>query len=125
MALLLLRLALGLVFFTHGFAKVANLTQASEMFGKMGFPGWVGVLIALLEVIGGVLLIIGLFTRIMGLIFAGEMAVAILRVHWAQAPWWQLNSYELALVCGAGSFVLAAFGAGILSIDEAVFHRRR
>ena len=74
------------------------------------------VLIGLLEVGGGILLIFGLFTRIIGL---------CLRLRWwlqsrpsigNRCPGGTWDGYELALACGVIAFALASFGAGVVSV---------
>lgn len=74
--LLFIRVALGLLFFTHGLTKVQSLSYTSLMFAHFGFYPWVGLFIAWLEVIGGLALILGIATRVFGLLFAIEMFVA-------------------------------------------------
>jgi putative oxidoreductase len=119
LALLLLRVAAGAIFFTHGWAKLAHTSGTMKMFTGMGFPGWVGIAIGALETAGGLLLVLGLFTRIFALLLFIEMCVAIFAVHWKQVAWWNVKGYELPLACAAISLALAAFGPGIVSIDRA------
>jgi putative oxidoreductase len=124
LALLLLRLAAGPIFFTHGWAKLAHASSTMTMFAGMGFPGWVGVLIGALETAGGLLLVLGLFTRVFALLLFIEMGVAVFAVHWKHVAWWDVKGYELPLACGALCLALAAFGPGVVSIDRAVFRDR-
>lgn len=74
--LLLVRIGLGLLFFTHGLSKVENLQFTSTMFVHFGYYAWVGYFIAFLELIGGLALILGVATRIFGFLFGIEMLVA-------------------------------------------------
>ena len=67
---------MGILFFTHGLMKVQTLSNTTAMFAHFGFYPWVGFLIAWLEVIGGLALILGIATRIFGLLFGIEMFVA-------------------------------------------------
>ena len=76
LGLLLIRLALGILFFTHGLMKVQALSQVSAMFVHFGFFPWVGFFIAWLEVIGGLALILGIATRLFAFLFGIEMLVA-------------------------------------------------
>lgn len=123
-ALLVLRFGVGIIFLTHGWTKVMNLNNTMGMFAHMGLPGWLGVVAGLLELAGGVLLIVGLFTRIFGLLFTIEMCIAIIAVHWKSGPWWQVNNYDLPLAMLVGSFTLAIFGPGVASLDFAFFRNR-
>ncbi len=74
--LLLIRLALGLLFFTHGLMKVQALSMVAQEFVHFGFFPWVGYFIAWLEVIGGLALVLGVATRLFALLFGIEMLVA-------------------------------------------------
>jgi putative oxidoreductase len=67
-ALLVLRFGAGIIFLTHGWVKMLNLNGTMGMFAHMGLPGWLGAIAGLLELVGGVLLIVGLFTRIFALL---------------------------------------------------------
>ena len=123
-ALLVLRIAAGVIFFSHGLPKLAHASGTMKMFAGMGFPGWVGVAIGALEVAGGLFLVLGVFTRVFGLLFFIEMCAAILAVHLKHGAWWDVKGYELALACGALSLAIAAFGPGAASIDRTVFRDR-
>jgi len=75
LALLLLRLALGIIFIFHGYPKLFTHTRESmQMFEHMGFPGYFVYVAGALEFFGGIVLIPGLFTRIAGLLLAGALA---------------------------------------------------
>ena len=124
LALILLRIGAGAIFFSHGWMKLMHPSATMKMFGGMGFPGWTGVAIGALETAGGLLLVLGLFTRILALLLFIEMCVAILFVHWRHAAWWDIQTYELPLACCAISLALASFGPGIVSIDHALFRDR-
>jgi putative oxidoreductase len=123
-ALLVLRLGIGIIFLTHGWVKVLNLNGTMGMFAHMGLPGWLGVIAGLLELVAGVLLIVGLFTRICALLFTIEMCIAILAVHMKSGPWWQVNNYNLPLAMLVGSFAIAILGPGVASLDFAFFRNR-
>jgi putative oxidoreductase len=122
LALLLLRLALGAIFIYHGYPKLFTHTRETvQAFGHMGFPGYMAYVAGVIEFFGGAMLVAGLFTRIAGLLLAGEMAVAIIKVHGLLARPGAVNNYEFPLSLAAGSFALAVFGAGVISFDHAVF----
>ena len=121
-ALLLLRLALGIIFIFHGYPKLFTHTRESiQMFEHMGFPGYFVYLAGSIEFFGGSVLILGLFTRIAGLLLAGEMAVAIWRVHLPQGPITMVKNYEFPLLLATAAFTLATVGAGLISLDHAIF----
>jgi putative oxidoreductase len=122
LALLLLRLALGVVFIYHGYPKLfGSVQQAMQGFQRMGFPAYFVYVAGVLEFFGGILLVIGLFTRIAGLLLAVEMVIAVGRVHLPQGPITQVKNYEFPMVLAAGALVLAAVGAGLISLDHAIY----
>jgi putative oxidoreductase len=124
LALLWLRLALGVIFFYHGYQKLFGApTAALAAFRHMGFPGYVVYLSGTLELFGAILLVLGLFTRVIALLLGMEMIVALAKIATPRAGLSGVGSYELILsLCGA-AFALAAVGAGMLSIDAATFER--
>lgn len=122
LALLLLRLALGVIFAFHGYPKLFTHTQeAMQAFGHMGFPSYFVYIAGVIEFFGGCLLIVGLFTRVAGLLLAGEMAVALVKVHGLLTTPMKVDAYQFPLAMAVGAFALATFGAGLISLDQAVF----
>src|ERR1700739_4726108 len=77
LGLFLIRLGTGLVFFMHGWSKINNLPGTEAMFVHFGLGGATGLFIAWLETIGGLCLILGIFTRVFGILFGIEMVVAV------------------------------------------------
>lgn len=78
-AIILLRVMAGGVFFWEGILKFVYVNQGLGRFTKLGmpFPEFTATFIGILEIVGGILLISGLFTRFISFIFIGEMIVAI------------------------------------------------
>ena len=116
--LTVLRVAMGLVFAFHGYAKfAAGLGKASAFFAKVSIPlpELTGPVIAVLELVGGILLVLGFATRWLGLLFAIEMLVA---TFWVQMPAKGWNGSELQRMLLAGSITLFFAGAGKLAIDQ-------
>jgi len=121
-ALLLLRVALGVVFVYHGYPKLFGHTrQTMDAFSHMGFPPYFAYLAGVIEFFGGCLLIIGLFTRIAGLLIAAEMAVALVQVHKILEDPRAVHNYEFPLVLAVSAFALASLGAGLISFDRVLF----
>ena len=116
-AFLLLRVVLGTIFIAHGWPKINDLKGTFKNFEMMGFkPGFFwGLLIALLEFVGGLFLIIGLLVQPLGILFVMEMLVAILMV---KRKLGLVSGYELDIVILAASLVLATVGGGALTLDE-------
>lgn len=128
--LLILRVVLGAIFIVHGWPK---LNPRGPMKGPGGFAGFLeqmgvplpvffGWLVALLETVGGGLLILGLGTRILALGFVIDMAVAIFLVKWrmqkARFMDQQKGGWEFELALMAQSLALALMGPGGISIDR-------
>lgn len=121
LGLLILRIALGLIFFTHGYPKLTRSTAALQaMFVQHGLPAKLVYVAGVLETFGGVLLVIGLFTRPAALLLAIEMGVAIVKVHSGHGIM-ALNEYDFPLVLGTACFALATVGAGAASTDNLAF----
>jgi putative oxidoreductase len=126
LALLLLRVALGVIFIYHGYPKLFGHTrQTMDAFAHMGFPGYFAYLAGVIEFFGGCLLIAGLFTRIAGLLIAGEMAVALVQVHKILGDPRAVHNYEFPLVLAVAAFALASLGAGLMSFDHVLFRQGR
>lgn len=125
-ALLLLRLAMGVIFIHYGYPKLFVHPRSSvAWFAQHGFPGYFAYLSGVLELFGGMLLIAGLFTRIAGLLLAIEMAVALWRVHGLLADPLAVQNYQFPLMMGVAALALAAVGAGAISFDQALFNESR
>jgi putative oxidoreductase len=123
LALLLLRWIIGIIFVQQGYIKLfVSRAQFFKLFASWGFPAYFTYIAGALELFGGILLILGLVTRIVGLLFAIEMGVAFAKVH-LHGNWSDAHTAGLVLLLGAGSFVLASLGAGSWSVDGASFER--
>lgn len=127
LALLILRVIVGLIFFMHGWQKVFQygLAGVSQGFAGMGvpLPGVTGPFIALLELIGGIALIVGVLTPVFAALLACDMVGAILLVH-LKAGFFLPDGYEFALSLLGASLALALAGAGEYSVDGVLGWRR-
>ena len=111
----LLRIMSGLLFLQHGTTKYLSL-PVTKMSGAS--PLTMGGAAGLIELVGGALLVIGLFTRPVAFILSGTMAVAYFYAHFPQSFFPILNGGELtALYCFVFLF-LAAAGGGTWSVDR-------
>jgi len=118
--LLCLRIALGIIFLYHGYPKLAHPTvQMHGMFVEHGLPSYFVQVAGIIETFGGGLLIVGLFARPAALLLAIEMCVALWKVH--SRSYLAVHEYEFPLVLATANFVIAAVGAGLLSIDQFLF----
>jgi putative oxidoreductase len=116
----LLRAFTAVILFAHGYQKVfyEGLGSVSRMFERMGIilPQVTGPFIGLLELVGGALLFLGLFTRWLGFIFAIEFVVATY-TRWILLDKGYFGS-ELELLILVACIVLATNGAGRYSLDS-------
>ncbi len=121
-----LRIVAGLMFASHGAQKILGWFAATSR-PTMGSQLWVG---GLIELVGGLLIALGLFTRAAAILTAGTMAVAYFQFHFkfelAGSHWVPaVNKGELAaLYCWLFLFV-AAHGPGPISLDARFRGRRR
>jgi putative oxidoreductase len=119
LALLVLRLSIGVIFVHEGYLKLfVNRAVFLKLFPSWGFPAYFTYVAGAMELVGGILLIIGLGTWLVGLLFAIEMGVALIAVHIPHGGWRDVHATGLVLLLGAGSFALATVGAGPWSMDE-------
>jgi putative oxidoreductase len=120
---LILRIALGVIFVTHGWPKIRDLKQNAKNFSAMGFKpgGLFGAIAAFLEFFGGIALIVGLGTAFFAALFVAEFAVILI---WKWSKGVSLkgeNGWELDLIILASVFALFALGGGAYSIDRIMF----
>ncbi|MBI2115066.1 MAG: DoxX family protein [candidate division NC10 bacterium] len=116
-----LRVVVGIVFLVHGGQKlfVWGFGGVAGFLGQVGIPApmLAAVIVTLVELLGGLALLLGLFTRWAAIPLAINMAVAILTVH-LQAGFFLPNGYEFALTLLAANVALALLGGGEASVDR-------
>lgn len=121
----LMRVVFGLLFLEHGLNKMIGFPMAAgathHAFNLMSFPvGPAGVI----EVVGGALIVLGLFSRWAAFIASGEMAVAYFLAHWAVFNATRHSFYPLVngggeAICFCFVFLfLAAAGPGSFAINQ-------
>jgi putative oxidoreductase len=117
LALVGLRLVLGVIMIFHGYPKIlGHMHDYAHFIASLGIPAWLGYVSALTEFVGGILVVIGLLTRIAAAAILVDMIVAIAKVHWShglRGP----GGYEFPLSLAAIAFALILFGAGPIAID--------
>jgi putative oxidoreductase len=119
----LLRIVAAFLFMAHGTQKlfawpVDEPRDPAALISLMGLAG-------VLEVFGGLLLLLGLFTRPVAFVLAGEMAVAYFMAHAPRDLWPILNQGEIAALYCFLFLYLGAVGAGPWSLDAARQRRGR
>ena len=115
-----LRIVAGLVFTTHGLQKLVGWFGGLGGHGATAHPGSLLWVAAMLETVGGLLMVVGLFTVPVAFVLSGEMAVAYFKQHFPRGPWPLTNGGELAvLYCFIFLYLIAA-GPGPLSLDRLI-----
>lgn len=113
----ILRIVIGALLFCHGFAKIFGVIGATV---PVGSQMWIG---GILELVGGAMIAVGLFTRVAAFVLSGEMAVAYFQFHWKLdftglnfIP--LVNKGELAVAYCFVMLYIFAHGAGAVSLDR-------
>ena len=122
LAMTIIRVIVGIAFFAHGWQKVFTFgfEGTGGFFESLGIPaaGFFAIVVSLLELLGGLALILGIGTRIVGLLLAIDMLVALLVVHLPNGFFVSENGYELVLILGTASLAFAITGASSISLDN-------
>ena len=111
----ILRIITGFLYLQHGTAKLFGVPHVAmfdgvQLFSLMGVAG-------ILELVGGALLLLGLFTRPVAFILSGQMAVGYFMMHAPQGFLPILNGGELAVLYCFTFLYFAAAGGGAFSLD--------
>ena len=124
---LIVRVVLGALFIINGWPKLVNLEQTQGFFDMMGLPADLALLIGLLEVVGGLFLILGLLTRIVALLFAIEMISAFIIVNISNVvvlpEGYELGLLSIPILFMAISISLMLTGPGRFSIEWNIIKR--
>jgi putative oxidoreductase len=129
LGLLIIRLVIGVLFIGHGAQKLFGWFGG---YGLKGTGGWFdsigmkpGVTMALLagltELFGGLLFALGLLTPLAGIMIAGTMLMAIIKVHAPNGLWSTANGYEYNLTLLAVAIGMALIGPGQYALDAFLF----
>jgi putative oxidoreductase len=127
LALLILRVVVGLLFVGHGAQKLFGVWGGHGLAGTAGFFEAIGLRPGRLhapaagaaEFFGGALLALGLLTPIAAALIIAVMVAATLTVHLTNGLWATQNGFELNLVYAATAVALAGVGPGAWSLDNA------
>jgi putative oxidoreductase len=130
-AFLILRLVVGLTLAAHGAQKVfgwfegSRIEGFSAMLGRMGIKparlwAWVA---GLSELVGGLLIALGLFWPLGPVVAVGAMLVAIIAVHWAKGFFNSKGGIEFPLVILAACVAMALAGPGAFALDHLIGFR--
>ena len=122
---LLLRIAAGVIFIQTGGLKVFGWFGGIPPNGGAAPVMSQAYIGGILEMVGGGLAILGLFTRITSFILAGEMAVAYWQFHFPNGNWPIQNHGESAVLSCFIFLFLFAYGAGQFSLDRILRRKKR
>ncbi|GAB3159881.1 DoxX family protein [Micromonospora sonneratiae] len=121
----LFRIVVGLLFALHGMSTLFGVVGGGGNGGQTvevgSWPGWWA---ALIQFVGGGLVLVGLFARPAAVLCSGSMAYAYFVVHQPQGLWPSNNGGELAAMFCWSFLLVAVFGGGRWSVDALVSHRR-
>jgi putative oxidoreductase len=129
LGLLIIRLVIGVLFIGHGAQKLFGWFGG---YGLKGTGGWFesigikpGVIMALFaglaELVGGILFALGFLTPLAGIMIAGTMVMAIVKVHAPNGLWATSNGYEFNLTLLAVAIGVALIGPGQYALDAFIF----
>jgi putative oxidoreductase len=119
----ILRIVSALIFMAHGTAKLLGF-PATEMFAEPPAAFTMPWIAGVLELVGGALLAVGLFTRPVAFVLSGEMAVAYWMAHAPRSFYPVQNEGDAAILYCFVFLYIAAAGGGPWSLDNAFFRKR-
>ncbi|MFS1162415.1 DoxX family protein [Aeromonas salmonicida] len=117
MALLVGRVLLALMFVMAGWSKIGGYAGTQGYMEAMGVPGFMLPLVILLELGGGLAVVLGLFTRSIAVLLAGFTLMAAFIFHYQPADQMQMLMFMKNVSVAGGFLALAAAGAGAFSLD--------
>ena len=121
LALLVMRLALGAVMVAHGYQNLfRHLHEHVRFVASVGIPAWLGYVSSFVEFAGGLLVLVGLFTRAAAFALCIDLIVAIWKVNWHNGLTGD-HGYEFPLALATLAFALIFLGGGPIAMDH-VFH---
>lgn len=115
---LIARIFLGHIFVLAGLSKVGNIEGTMGYMDAMGVPGMLVYPVIALEVLGGLAVILGWFTRPAALALAGFTVLAAIIFHHNFADQMQMILFMKNIAMTGGLLLLALYGAGAYSIDN-------
>lgn len=127
-----LRLALGVIFIAHGAQKVFGAWEGAGLRAFANFPppysfmrpGWLWMgAAAIAELLGGVLVLLGLLTRVGAFLIACIMLTAMLGVHWSKGFFMSNQGIEYTVALLGMALALLIAGGGQASADKAISRR--
>lgn len=109
LALLILRVALGLIFVAHGLSKINNMEATVGFFAMFSIPAFFAYIVAWVEFLAGIAMILGLYTWVAGILIALVMAFAIILV---KSKGGDILKAEIDFMAFASALTIAFIGPG-------------
>ncbi len=109
LGLLIIRLAIGVIFVAHGWQKFGNMEATITFFTTISLAPFFAYLVAAVEFLGGIAMILGVWTHLAGLLLAIVMLVAIIIL---KAKTGLVGGYELDLILLASALGISMLGPG-------------
>ncbi len=121
-ALLLLRIGVGVIFIVAGWGKLTGIEGVQDFFGNIGIPlpGLMAWIVAIVEFAGGIMVLVGAYIRVPAILLAIIMVVAIITTKFGQ----EFSAYRLDLMLLLVSAALAFMGSGKYSVDDLIANMR-
>lgn len=120
----IMRVVMGILFLAHGISKFQmGLENVEAWFDSVGVPGFLAYFVATLELVGGIMLIIGLFTRYVSIIFTIMLIGAIVTTKLSVGLLGE-GGYEMDLAFILVTLYLSVSERTPLSIDQAFLRKR-
>ncbi len=127
----MVRLTAGLLLMPHGAQKLfgwfggPGLAGAEEMFrAKMGLPPTLALVAGVIEFFGGLMLALGVGTRLVALVIAGMLFFVVFAVHWHAGFFAAKGGFEYPLLWGVVALSYALRGGGHCSLDAVIMPKR-
>lgn len=118
LAILLLRIGVGIIFIVSGWGKLTGIEGAQGFFGNIGIPlsGLMAWVVAIVEFFGGIMVLLGAYIRIPTLLLACVMLVALLTTKLGG----EFSPARLDMMLLLTNLALFIFGSGIYSVDNSL-----
>lgn len=124
---LILRVVLGISFFIHGLSKFqGGIENIVGWFDSIGLPGVLAYVVAVIELVGGVALVLGLGSRVVSILLSLVMIGAMVKVKFAVGFLGngQMAGYELDLAFLAMAIVIAINDSKLFALDQVIFNKQ-
>lgn len=112
------RILLVIIFLISGWGKLVVYSGTMQYLEHLGMPGWFTPLVILLELGGGILIVVGAFTRIVAVLLAAYCIATGFIAHLHPGDAMQMINFWKNIAMAGGFLVLAAYGAGVFSLDR-------